>query len=550
VSKSLNNNFDKKVKSMLENSSVEPPAFLWNSIEEKLPISTPWYKKHKYVLFLLFFSLFSTGSLIIYENQFISKERNATALNKRMYKDEISFKNKKKNNFIAGKDTFSTSTSLDLATSDLSNESNNSTQSIAKNQQKTSTVVSFYESTANATKSAPKSTAQQVAKEQTNKTNRLHKFEVKVNKSDVENEIQPDLTTVSDEKLTAKKSNKKLATAIVSKNKSISEKNKTIDAKSKSILSVKSKNKFKQSANTTYLAAKNSIKSDTVNKSLRQDDVTKPISEPIRNVITPNLLVSISPIKMEYSPLNGRSTLRSFVEPAKLEYLAIEDNAIGIDNLSPSMDKMLKNLKQFSGYDINKGIHFGAFILINNVWLSNKKHSMDENTQSIRPMITFGKAYGINIGYDFSDRWGTQIEWQIAEQGQRYKVKQADQYHTKEINLLYTKFPIVAKYKQTFNNNYNAKPIALSFIFGPQLGVLIKQKYSLAGEPITSMASYSKVEFGMLVGFDFDLFMTRNVAMTIGARSGFMAPTQRNKPMSFQLGITSQFNFRFPKKIK
>ena len=494
--------------------------------------------------------LFSTGSLIIYENQFISKERNATALNKRMYKDEISFKNKKKNNFIAGKDTFSTSTSLDLATSDLSNESNNSTQSIAKNQQKTSTVVSFYESTANATKSAPKSTAQQVAKEQTNKTNRLHKFEVKVNKSDVENEIQPDLTTVSDEKLTAKKSNKKLATAIVSKNKSISEKNKTIDAKSKSILSVKSKNKFKQSANTTYLAAKNSIKSDTVNKSLRQDDVTKPISEPIRNVITPNLLVSISPIKMEYSPLNGRSTLRSFVEPAKLEYLAIEDNAIGIDNLSPSMDKMLKNLKQFSGYDINKGIHFGAFILINNVWLSNKKHSMDENTQSIRPMITFGKAYGINIGYDFSDRWGTQIEWQIAEQGQRYKVKQADQYHTKEINLLYTKFPIVAKYKQTFNNNYNAKPIALSFIFGPQLGVLIKQKYSLAGEPITSMASYSKVEFGMLVGFDFDLFMTRNVAMTIGARSGFMAPTQRNKPMSFQLGITSQFNFRFPKKIK
>ncbi|HRB19942.1 MAG TPA: outer membrane beta-barrel protein, partial [Chitinophagales bacterium] len=245
-----------------------------------------------------------------------------------------------------------------------------------------------------------------------------------------------------------------------------------------------------------------------------------------------------------------RSTLRSFVEPAKLEYLAIEDNAIGTDNLSPSMDKMLKNLKQFSGYDINKGIHFGAFILINNVWLSNKKHSMDENTQSIRPMITFGKAYGINIGYDFSDRWGTQIEWQIAEQGQRYKVKQADQYHTKEINLLYTKFPIVAKYKQTFNNNYNAKPIALSFIFGPQLGVLIKQKYSLAGEPITSMASYSKVEFGMLVGFDFDLFMTRNVAMTIGARSGFMAPTQRNKPMSFQLGITSQFNFRFPKKIK
>jgi hypothetical protein len=47
--------------------------------------------------------------------------------------------------------------------------------------------------------------------------------------------------------------------------------------------------------------------------------------------------------------------------------------------------------------------------------LNNKDFSADENTTSIKPKVQFGKAYGINIGYDYSDRWEIQMEWQISE---------------------------------------------------------------------------------------------------------------------------------------
>jgi hypothetical protein len=106
------------------------------------------------------------------------------------------------------------------------------------------------------------------------------------------------------------------------------------------------------------------------------------------------------------------------------------------------------------------------------------------------------------------------------------------------------------KYKQTFINNYNSKPIALSFLFGPQFGILIKKQVTMNGVEMQNTPEYNKAEFGLMGGFDFDLFITRNLAMTIGGRTGFASSLKKGQPMSFQLGVTTQFNFRFPKKIK
>jgi opacity protein-like surface antigen len=255
---------------------------------------------------------------------------------------------------------------------------------------------------------------------------------------------------------------------------------------------------------------------------------------------------------VQQTPIPSREALRSLIEPEKLQQLDISSQAAGITDLNPNKEKLLKNLKQFAGYDINKGFHIGAFISINNVWLNNKDFSADENTTSIKPKVQFGKAYGINIGYDYTDRWGIQLEWQISEQGQKYSMQQQSEEErvTKNINLLYTKFPIMMKYKQTFINNYNSKPIALSFLFGPQFGILIKKQVTMNGVEMQNTPEYNKAEFGLMGGFDFDLFMTRNLAMTIGGRTGFATSFKKGQPMSFQLGVTTQFNFRFPKKIK
>lgn len=534
---------------MLEDASVEPPAFLWNEIEEKLPHSSAWHKKRRYAILLLLLTFIGSGGYYIYKSNIGNDTNKNIALNKRIYKDEVSPKYNKYPKKLVTTSTNSTdSNSIDAQKI----KSNLNEALIAQNNTPVSktTVSDFYQTDKNGVETKASITSKELQEKQAKKEARLERLDVS-NSSENTNE-----TTLADNSINPsvlKNSSKKSKTihrknehaldayiASTTEQTDATSSNSNVNSSKNNPTNVKSNSDFKQDA----------IKENSKFKPTKKQDITEPISEPIRNSISAPLLASAVPVKLHYTPLSSRDVLRSLVNPEKLEEIDLESQAVGIDNLSPNMDKMLKNLKQFSGYDINKGFHFGAFILINNIWLNKKQFSADENTQSIKPMLTFGKAYGVNIGYDFIDRWGVQLEWQISEQGQKYKIQQADGSHTKDINLLYTKFPIVAKYKQTFNNNYNAKPIALSFVFGPQLGVLIKKSGKLDGTTISNLPAYSNVELGLLSGFDFDLFMTRNVAMTIGARTGFMSPMKRNKPMSFQLGVTTQFNFRFPKKIK
>jgi hypothetical protein len=91
------------------------------------------------------------------------------------------------------------------------------------------------------------------------------------------------------------------------------------------------------------------------------------------------------------------------------------------------------------------------------------------------------------------------------------------------------------KYKQTFINNYNSKPIALSFLFGPQFGILLKKQVTMNGVEMQDTPEYNKAEFGLMGGFDFDLFMTRNLAMTIGGRTGFASSFEERAAHEFSI---------------
>ncbi|MBK9793676.1 MAG: hypothetical protein IPP60_11470 [Sphingobacteriales bacterium] len=89
MQQSRNNKFDQQVKNTLENASVEPPAFLWNAIESKLPPSKTWYSKYKYLLLLLLLVFTSASSIYVYKNIFLKNSSSQIALNKRLLKDEI-----------------------------------------------------------------------------------------------------------------------------------------------------------------------------------------------------------------------------------------------------------------------------------------------------------------------------------------------------------------------------------------------------------------------------------------------------------------------------
>lgn len=569
MQQSRNNKFDQQVKNTLENASVEPPAFLWNAIENKLPPSKTWYSKYKYLLLLLLLVFTSASSIYVYKNIFLKNSSSQIALNKRLLKDEIGQNSKAEN---SGNKLNSTSeidksnvagTKTDLTSQENKSDLNNSKPSVS----------SFYSTDKNVAKNEAALYAEQKTAADVKRAARLKRLEVQPENQEAGTKSQDLVTALVPQKNTTTTTTssssssamlvKEKGTRKATKNKSSGNSKSTESSLQDAAIGLSENKNSNTSTANNYNTGGNAadaadglvIADNSAEKQISaevEQDITQPISEPIRGTAAEQLTASVVPVKVQQSPISGRDVLRSMIEPEKLEKLDIESQAAGITDLNPNKEKFLKNLKQFAGYDINKGFHIGAFISINNVWLNKKTFSADENTTSITPKVQFGKAYGLNIGYDYTDRWGIELEAQISEQGQKYNMRQLTEDHDciKDVNLLYLKFPLMMKYKQTFINNYNSKPIALSFLFGPQIGFLLKKNVMMDGNELKNTPEYNKTEFGIAGGFDFDLFMTRNLALTIGGRTGFASSFKKGQPMSFQLGVTTQLNFRFPKKIK
>lgn len=570
MQQSRNNKFDQQVKNTLENASVEPPAFLWNAIESKLPPSKTWYSKYKYLLLLLLLVFTSASSIYVYKNIFLKNSGSQIALNKRLLKDEIGQNSDAENsgnklNSASEIDKSNVAgTKTDLTSPENKSDLNNSKPSVS----------SFYSTDKNVAKNEGALYAEQKTAADVKRAARLKRLEVQPENQEAGTMSQDLVTALVPQKNTTTTTSsssssssamlvKEKGTRKATKNKSSGNSKSTASSLQDAVIGLsENKNKttsttdkYNDGGNAADAADDLVIADNTAEKQVSagaEQDITQPISEPIRGTAAEPLTASIVPVKVQQSPISGRDVLRSMIEPEKLEKLDIESQAAGITDLNPNKEKFLKNLKQFAGYDINKGFHIGAFISINNVWLNKKSFSADENTTSITPKVQFGKAYGLNIGYDYTDRWGIELEAQISEQGQKYRMKLLTEDHDciKDVSLLYMKFPLMMKYKQTFINNYNSKPIALSFLFGPQIGFLLKKSVMMDGNELQNTPEYNKTEFGIAGGFDFDLFMTRNLALTIGGRTGFASSFKKGQPMSFQLGVTTQLNFRFPKKIK
>nr|MBP8192911.1 hypothetical protein [Chitinophagales bacterium] len=174
MQQSRNNKFDQQVKNTLENASVEPPAFLWNAIESKLPPSKTWYSKYKYLLLLLLLVFTSASSIYVYKNIFLKNSSSQIALNKRLLKDEIGEKSKAEN---SGNKLNSTSeidksnvagTKTDLTSPENKSDLNNSKPSVS----------SFYSTDKNVAKNEGALYAEQKTAADVKRAARLKRLEV------------------------------------------------------------------------------------------------------------------------------------------------------------------------------------------------------------------------------------------------------------------------------------------------------------------------------------------------------------------------------------
>jgi hypothetical protein len=134
-------------------------------------------------------------------------------------------------------------------------------------------------------------------------------------------------------------------------------------------------------------------------------------------------------------------------------------------------------LSSFPGF-AQKGLYFGIAVTEQSTWITNQNNyglpEMDYKT-------TFGLAYNLNVGFDFTNHLGVKLEVGYGKFGQDYTDHMGDSSFTRSVKMNHLMIPILFKYRV-------GGPIAKFYLaIGPQFNFLIsaKQSYILNGQPFS-----------------------------------------------------------------
>lgn len=204
-----------------------------------------------------------------------------------------------------------------------------------------------------------------------------------------------------------------------------------------------------------------------------------------------------------------------------------------------------------------KGFYAGVSTAVNYTMLNDKKAKANDN---FHPFATFGTAYSLKAGYNFSDKFGVEAGWNIkSTQGQKYNfipysVARVDVDQMKNrITLNYTQFPVVAKYKFVKTGNVTKRPVALNVEAGAQYGYLQSADRTYQNE-LAKNDNFRSSELAAVAGIGYDVFISKNVAFSIGARATYgtniLQPvvSEYNEfaaPHNFVAGVHLGLNYSF-----
>jgi len=206
-----------------------------------------------------------------------------------------------------------------------------------------------------------------------------------------------------------------------------------------------------------------------------------------------------------------------------------------------------------------KGLSFGFFGSINNTSLWSRQASDANVNGSLSPNLDFGTSYGLALSYDFTPNYGIQLEWIIdSKQGQKYynfrpqnNAKMRHNYT--DINLRYTHFPVLFKYKFNRYSDLTKQPSVINYLVGFQYGWLKSAEINM-DNPVIQNDLLKKNSFGFVLGMDYDLYLTKNYLFSVGARSSLSTNSnslvslpfgQKTKNLLF--GIKAGLTYRFGK---
>ena len=162
-----------------------------------------------------------------------------------------------------------------------------------------------------------------------------------------------------------------------------------------------------------------------------------------------------------------------------------------------------------------RSYYFGVSASFNNTWLLDDEAIRSNN---LKYTPTFGIAYGMQGGFNFSKHWGMQGAWILNSwQGQHYKNldlygRTTDlDYNQKSISLTYIQLPILVQYKIPLYSEILNIPVCLNFIFGGQYGRLISFRIDDTKGELQNNNVFRKTDYSAVAGFDYDFFVKKPV---------------------------------------
>lgn len=157
-----------------------------------------------------------------------------------------------------------------------------------------------------------------------------------------------------------------------------------------------------------------------------------------------------------------------------------------------------------------EGFRIGAKGIYQSTWLINQDDSDAGNELDYVP--TYGAAFGLALGYNFSTGIGIELDVLYSKQGQKYDVFEVIEI---EQRLTYLKIPLLL----SFNSDPDHMAMFIGRI-GPQLCLLNGEELTTSLGAATGR-NYEKMDFGIAFNFGAAFKLAPKVQLTASVRADY-----------------------------
>lgn len=211
-----------------------------------------------------------------------------------------------------------------------------------------------------------------------------------------------------------------------------------------------------------------------------------------------------------------------------------------------------KDLESYNSQIRLKGMSFGVAASYNQTSVLENGNIFKEE-KPIQSALKFGASKGVSLGYNFSNKFGMQVDYIYnSVQGQNYVLSEENQLVQKTLALYYNQLPVTFKLKVPRISDLTQKPVVVNYIAGLQYGKLTE--YHIPQEKLYTGNEelFKQTEISFLLGIDYDVFLSKRSFVTVGARTSISNdistheyPLDDYAKRNFVFGLRASLNYMF-----